>query len=135
MGAHTDLLYLPPAARTTSMLLPENRKFGPNPYSRDIIPEGIGRTTVRLWVGLPNIHPCYNLLPQVLCRGQSITCLSKAVSVSHKSQITCQNCAVGRLPRCSAAAFVQNRAWDGRQLPASPCWKENEVEIWRKPFK
>lgn len=67
MGAHTDLLHLPPAARTTSMLLPGNRKFRPNPYSRDIIPEGIGRTTVRLWVGLPHIPPCYDLLPQVLC--------------------------------------------------------------------
>lgn len=73
-------------------------------------------------------HRCY-------AAGRLITCLSKAVSVSHKSQITCQNCAVGRLPGCSAAAFVLHRAWDGRQLPASPCQKENEVEIWRKPFK
>lgn len=55
------------AAWTTSLLLLENRKLGPNPRFRDIVPEGIGRSVVKPWVGFPNVHPCYDLLPYVFC--------------------------------------------------------------------
>lgn len=57
------------AAWPTSLLLLENRKLGPNPHSRDIVPEGIGRSVVKPCVGFPNVHPCYNLLPYALCSG------------------------------------------------------------------
>lgn len=70
MGARTDLptrvACACSAARTTSLLLLEQGKSGPNPHSRAIIPEGAGQTVVQPWAGLLNVHSCYDPLPHVL---------------------------------------------------------------------
>ena len=63
---HVCARRVPPAAWTTPLLLLEKSKLGLNPHSRDTIPEGIGKTVVKPWIGLSSVHPCYNLLPYVL---------------------------------------------------------------------
>lgn len=80
---HVCARRVPLAAWTTSLLLPVNMKLGPNPHSMDIIPEGIGKTMVKPWVGLPNATHATTSCHTCCAAGWAFFCLS--VSVSHKS--------------------------------------------------
>lgn len=79
--------------------------------------------------GLPDIYLSLHSCCACYAAGRAASCLSEAVSISHKSRIMCQNWAVGRSPGCSATVFVLQRARGCTRLPARARWQRN----WPRP--